>query len=66
MDVCKVDAMPRELDKAMLPEYTVEPPDVIFIEAMNLPPDRPLFGEKIIRPDGTINLGYYGDMQVPG
>ena len=66
MDVCKMDAMPRELDKASLPEYVVEPPDVIFIEAVVTLPNQPLFGEKLVRPDGTINLGYYGDMHVAG
>lgn len=66
MDVCAVDALPRELDKASLPEYMVEPPDVIYIEALNTLPNYPLGGEKLVRPDGTINLGYYGDLHVAG
>lgn len=66
MDVCEMDAMPRELDKASLPEYVVEPPDVLFIEAINTLPNQPLGGEKLVRPDGTINLGYYGDIHVAG
>jgi polysaccharide export outer membrane protein len=66
MDVCAVDAVPRELDKASLPEYVVEPPDVIFVEALNTLPTQPLVGEKLVRPDGTINLGYYGDIHVAG
>ena len=66
MDKCAVDAMPRELDKATHPEYVVEPPDIVFIETLGLPANRPLYGEKIVRPDGTINLGYYGDAHVAG
>lgn len=66
MDVCQVDAIPRELDKVSGPEYVVEPPDIIYIEALNTLPTQPLFGEKLVRPDGTINLGYYGDMHVAG
>lgn len=61
-----VDALPRELDKASLPEYVVEPPDILYIEALNTLPTQPLGGEKLVRPDGTINLGYYGDMHVAG
>lgn len=66
MDYCEMDAMPRELDKASLPEYAVEPPDVLFIEAINVLPSQPLGGEKLVRPDGTINLGFYGDLHVAG
>ncbi len=66
MDKCAVDALPRELDKASMPEYIVEPPDVIFVEALNTLPTQPLGGEKLVRPDGTINLGYYGDLHVAG
>lgn len=66
MDRCKVDAMPRELDKTSMPEYVVEPPDILFVEALNTLPTQPLGGEKLVRPDGTINLGYYGDTHVAG
>lgn len=66
MDKCVVDALPRELDKASLPEYVVEPPDILYIEALNTLPTQPLGGEKLVRPDGTINLGYYGDIHVAG
>jgi len=33
--------MPRELCKAVLPTYTIEPPDVLVIEAVNLVPRAP-------------------------
>ena len=66
MDVCKLDSVPRELDKAALPEYTVAPSDIVYLEGLDVLPEYPLFGEKLIRPDGTLNLGYYGDIQVAG
>ena len=66
MDVCKTDSIPRELDKISGPEYTVEPPDIIYVEALNTLPTQPLVGEKLVRPDGTINLGFYGDLHVAG
>jgi polysaccharide export outer membrane protein len=66
MDVCKTDAIPRELDKVSGPEYVVEPPDIIYVEGLNTLPTQPLVGEKLVRPDGTINLGFYGDLHVAG
>ena len=66
MDICAVDAMPRELDKVSMPEYVVEPPDILFIETIRALPTQPLGGEKLVRTDGTINLGYYGDLHVAG
>ncbi|MBY0586101.1 polysaccharide export protein [bacterium] len=66
MDVCKTDAVPRELDKVSGPEYVVEPPDIIYVEGLNTLPTQPLVGEKLVRPDGTINLGFYGDLHVAG
>lgn len=66
MDVCRMDSIPRELDKVSGPEYVVEPPDIIFVEALNTLPTQPLVGEKLVRPDGTISLGYYGDLHVAG
>ena len=29
-------------------------------------PGRPITGERVVRPDGTISLGYYGDLTVVG
>jgi len=29
-------------------------------------PDQPIKGERLVRPDGTISLGWYGDVQVSG
>ncbi|MGL4460803.1 MAG: polysaccharide biosynthesis/export family protein [Planctomycetia bacterium] len=56
--------LPRELRMASHPQYVVEPPDVLYIQASNLLPQRPIDGERLIRQDGTISLGYYGQVHV--
>ena len=57
---------PRETAKVSLPEYVVEPPDIITVEVHKALPGRPIAGERLVRPDGRINLGYYGDVYVAG
>lgn len=75
-------AVPRELDKVTLPEYVIEPPDVLRIEAFIREPDeedrnkptdnirslplQPVWGEYQVRPDGTVYFGVYGSVQVAG
>jgi protein involved in polysaccharide export with SLBB domain len=44
----------------------VEPPDLILVEVLEALPGRPISGERLIRPDGTINLGFYGEVYVRG
>ena len=44
----------------------VEPPDVLLIEVLEALPGRPITGERLVRPDGTISLGFYGDVHVRG
>ncbi len=80
--------IPRELDKVSLPDYIIEPPDVVVINTVRgtpLPPYRlepldqlqiqvpdalpnePIAGVFTIDPDGTINLGLsYGSVRVAG
>lgn len=58
--------LPRELNKASHPEYVVEPPDLIIVEVLEALPGRPIEGERLVRPDGTITLGFYGDVYVSG
>ncbi|MBY0586925.1 polysaccharide biosynthesis/export family protein [bacterium] len=57
---------PRELRMESHPQYIVEPPDVLYIEALSILPNRPLLGERLVRQDGTISLGYYGQVHVAG
>ncbi len=49
-----------------MPEYIIEPPDQIIVEVLEALPGRPISGERLVRPDGKISLGYYGDVYVAG
>ena len=48
------------------PEYVVEPPDLLLVEVLETMPGRPISGERLVRPDGRISLGFYGDIPVAG
>ena len=50
----------------MREDYVVEPPDLIFVALEKGLPGRPLDGERLVRPNGTISLGWYGDLEVAG
>ena len=49
-----------------LENYVVDPPDVLLVEVLDAIPGRPISGERLVRPDGTISLGFYGDIYVAG
>jgi len=62
---------PREKPKAsgnqkFGPAHVVEPPDLLLVEVLDALPGRPISGERLVRPDGSISLGFYGDVQVGG
>ena len=90
---CQPDAafcdngLPRELAKSTQPPYTIEPPDILLIDALRvvpLPPYRvepldslviqanglataPISGLYPVDTDGTVNLGFsYGSVRVVG
>ncbi|MFO0945203.1 MAG: polysaccharide biosynthesis/export family protein [Planctomycetota bacterium] len=65
-DISANPCFPRELRMTSHPLYVVEPPDVLYIEALQLLPNRPVAGERLVRQDGTISLGYYGQLHVAG
>ncbi len=44
----------------------IESPDLILVEVLEALPGRPITGERLVRPDGTISLQWYGDVQVAG
>ncbi|WP_337174379.1 polysaccharide biosynthesis/export family protein [Paludisphaera sp.] len=56
---------PRELDKTSMPRYVVEPPDELDLTAKPLPPDWSI-GSFVVRQDGVVDLGLYGDVFVAG
>jgi protein involved in polysaccharide export with SLBB domain len=57
---------PKEGAKVTQVAYVIEPPDLLTVELSKPLPDRPLTGERLVRTDGTINLGFYGSVQVSG
>lgn len=58
--------LPTELNKTTLPEYVIEPPDLLVVEVLEALPGRPITGERLVRPDGTISLDFYGKVYVAG
>jgi polysaccharide export outer membrane protein len=47
-------------------DYVIEPPDLLEVEVLEALPGRPISGERLVRPDGKITLGFYGDVYVAG
>ena len=58
--------IPREFQKVSMPDYVLEPPDLVIVEVLDALPGRPISGERLVRPDGKISLGFYGDVYVAG
>ncbi len=58
--------IPKEFTKVTMPDYVVEPPDLILVEVLEAYPGRPITGERLVRPDGKISLQWYGDVYVAG
>ncbi len=52
--------------KKLGPALVVEPPDLLLVEVLEAVPGRPISGERLVRPDGSISLGFYGDVHVAG
>lgn len=46
--------------------YVIDPPDLIRVEVVEALPGRSISGERLVRPDGKISLGFYGDVYVAG
>jgi polysaccharide biosynthesis/export protein len=58
--------IPNEFKKVSMPDYIVEPPDLIVVEVLEAAPGRPISGERLVRPDGKISLSFYGEVYVAG
>jgi polysaccharide biosynthesis/export protein len=58
--------LPIETNKSSMPDYVVEPPDLILVEVLEALPGRQIQGERLVRPDGTISLQWYGEVYVAG
>ena len=59
-------AIPRELEKEPLAPFVVEAGDVLLIQPVDLESPVRLPGDQPVLPDGTINLGKYGQHVVAG
>jgi polysaccharide biosynthesis/export protein len=59
-------AIPRELEKQPLLPYTVEPGDVLLVQPLDLDSPVRIGADQPVLPDGTINLGKYGQLLVMG
>jgi polysaccharide biosynthesis/export protein len=46
--------------------HVVEPPDLLIVEVLEALQGRPISGERLVRPDGKISLGFYGGLHVAG
>jgi polysaccharide biosynthesis/export protein len=44
----------------------IQPGQILSVEVLEALPGRPITGERVVRPDGSISLGFYGDLQVAG
>jgi polysaccharide export outer membrane protein len=58
--------LPKEFTKVSMPDYVVEPPDLVIVEVLEALPGRAITGERLVRPDGKISLGFYGEVYVAG
>jgi len=58
--------IPIETSKTSMPEYVIEPPDIVQVEVLEALPGRPITGERLVRPDGTISLEFYGNVYIAG
>ncbi|MBN9518184.1 polysaccharide biosynthesis/export family protein [bacterium] len=68
-------AVPLELSHVTLPPYVIDPPDVLLVQVLirdskkntTTPlPVQDVSGQFVVRPDGTVGLGYWGSVSVGG
>ena len=60
------DLPPRAKGEGPAPMPVIKPGQIILVEVLEALPGRPISGERLVRPDGTISLGFYGDLPVAG
>ncbi len=63
-----VGAPRRETTEGKLPDYVIDPPDVLLVSYATRGVDDPvkIDGQRLVRPDGTISLGQLGCVSVSG
>jgi polysaccharide export outer membrane protein len=60
------DAAAKQITVTVAKPAPVKVSDTIFVEVLEALPGRPLTGPRKVRSDGTISLGYYGNLKVAG
>jgi polysaccharide export outer membrane protein len=65
-DASTKEDLPREGRTRVMPAYVIEPPDLLIVEVPKSPDNARITGERLVRPDGSISLGGYGDVVVSG
>ena len=65
-DPPKQTEIQKKTDLALQPPARMKPGDTLLIEVLEALPGRPISGKRMVRPDGTISLGFYGDLKVAG
>jgi polysaccharide export outer membrane protein len=67
--------VPVELNKKVMPPYIIEPPDILLIGVIPpgkttgadvVPLKQPISGPHLVKPDGRVSLGIYGEAFVTG
>src|SRR5262249_3397388 len=57
---------PRTDPIGLQPTAPLEPGGALLGEEPEALPGRPISGTRLVKPDGTISLGFYGDVSVAG
>jgi RNA polymerase sigma factor (sigma-70 family) len=65
-DPPKQTEIQKKAELVLQPPARMKPGDILQIEVLEALPGRPISGERLVRPDGTISLGFYGDLKVAG
>jgi polysaccharide export outer membrane protein len=58
--------LPRECNKVPMQTYRVAPPDILLIESLLGLKTQEVKGPHLVRPDGTVGVGIYGNIYVAG
>src|SRR5262249_10335809 len=57
---------PSELKRVTLPTYVIGVTDMLQIDSLEGLKTQPVHGPHLVRPDGTVGLGIYGEAYVAG
>lgn len=60
------EALPKELSETVLAQYFLEPGDIVLVEPAKFDSPVRLPGDQPVQPDGSINLGQFGRINVVG